>query len=157
MNINTNTSFLLIAYLCQMNASLEIGAALQIKSNKSSMNINLAHRLLGHNSKVQTQHIAKALGISIAQGSMDVCEACAFAKAKQKYTTQESQGHRKSTVLNMKVYSDLSYIYGPNQKQAYKYVWHLMIDSATRIGTDGFYKAKISFIELACQQLQKWK
>ncbi len=32
-----------------------------------------------------------------------------------------------------------------------------MIDSATRLGTDGFYKAKISFIKPACQQLQKWK
>ncbi len=32
-----------------------------------------------------------------------------------------------------------------------------MINSATGLGTDGFYKDKISFIEPACQQLQKWK
>ncbi len=88
---------------------------------------------------------------------MEICEACAIAKARQKNTTQDSQGHGKSTIYNKKVYSDLSYIYGPNQKRAYKYVWHLMIDSATGLGTDGFYKAKISFIEPACQQLQKWK
>ncbi len=36
-------------------------------------------------------------------------------------------------------------------------VWHLMIDSTTGIGITGFYKAKISFIKPACQQLQKWK
>ncbi len=32
-----------------------------------------------------------------------------------------------------------------------------MVDSATGYGTDGFYKAKGSFIEPACMQLQKWK
>ncbi len=32
-----------------------------------------------------------------------------------------------------------------------------MVDSATGYGTDGFYKAKGNFIELACKQLQKWK
>ncbi len=80
---------------------------------------------------------------------MDVCEACAIAK--------DSQGRGKSTIYNEKVYSNLSYVYGPNQTQSYKYVWHLMIDSATGLGNDGFYKAKISFIKPACQQLQKWK
>ncbi len=32
-----------------------------------------------------------------------------------------------------------------------------MVDSATGYGTDRFYHAKGSFIELACKQLQKWK
>ncbi len=99
-----------------MNASLEIEAVLQIKSVKSSMNINLAHRLLGHHSKVQTEQIAKALGIMITLGSMEVCKAFAIAKAKKKNTTQDSQGCSKSTVFNEKVCSNLLYIYGPNHK-----------------------------------------
>ncbi len=32
-----------------------------------------------------------------------------------------------------------------------------MVDSAPRYGTDGFYKAKGSFIEPPCKQLQMWK
>ncbi len=32
-----------------------------------------------------------------------------------------------------------------------------MVDSATGYGTNGFYKAKGSFIKPACMQLQKWK
>ncbi len=117
----------------------------------------MVHRLLGHHSEMQTQQIAKALGILIAQGSMETCEACAMAKAKQKNTQHKSQGHGKASAFNERVYSDLSYIYGPNQKRAQKYVWHLMIDSATGLGTDSFYKAKIEFIEPACKLLQKWK
>ncbi len=60
-------------------------------------------------------------------------------------------------IFNKKVCSDLSFIYIPNQKQAYKYIWHLIIDNATGLGADGFYNAKISFNKPACQQLQKWK
>ncbi len=92
--------------------------------------------------KNRTQEIAKALGIVLKKGPMEVCESCATAKAKQKNTTHDTSGHGKSTTYNNKVYSDLSFIYQPNKKQAYKYVWHLMIDSATWYGTDGFYKAK---------------
>ncbi len=88
---------------------------------------------------------------------MDVCKACAIAKAKQKNTQHKSQGQGKASAINEKVYSDLSYIYGPDQKCALKYIWHLMIDSATGLGTDCFYKAKMEFIELACKLLQKWK
>lgn len=47
-------------------------------------------------------------------------------------------------------------MYGPNKKQVYKYIWHLMIDITTGYVTDGFFKAKSSFIKLACEQLQKW-
>ncbi len=57
----------------------------------------------------------------------------------------------------MRMNSDLSFIYRPNLKQVHKHVWHLMIDSDTRLGSGGFYKAKISFIKPACQQLKKWK
>ncbi len=53
--------------------------------------------------------------------SMDVSELYAIAKGKQKNTTQKSQGCGKSAVFNGKVYSNLSFIYGPNQKQVYKY------------------------------------
>ncbi len=62
----------------------------------------------------------------------------------------------KST-YNDKVYSDLSFVYGPNKKFACKYVWHLMVDSATGYVTDRFYKAKGSFSKPACEHRQEWK
>ncbi len=74
------------------------------------MNINLAHILLGHQGKVCTQDIVKALGITVVQGSMDLCKACAIAKIKQKNTAQETQGCRKSMIFTKKVYSNLSFI-----------------------------------------------
>ncbi len=143
--------------MSQTNTNLEIGVALQTPANKPSININLAHELLGHHGEVQTRQITKALGITLTQRTMEVYKACAIAKTKQKNTTHKPQGRGKSTLFNEKVYSDLSFIYNPNQKQAYKYVWHLMINSATGLGTEGFNKAKFSFIEPACQQLQIWK
>ncbi len=54
---------------------------------------------------------------------MEVCESCAIAKAKQKNTSHDTSGRGKSTTYNNKVYSDLSLVYGPNKKRAYKYVW----------------------------------
>jgi hypothetical protein len=48
------------------------------------MSINRAHQLLGHKSEANTRLTAKALGLTISRGSMEVCEACALAKAKQK-------------------------------------------------------------------------
>lgn len=101
--------------------------------------------------------IAYVLGNKIPYGSMYTCKASAIAKAKQKITTHKSQGCRKSVIFHEKINSDLSFIYGPNQTQKYKYIWHFMIDSTTGLGTDRFYKSKISLIKSACQQLQKWK
>ncbi len=46
-----------------------------------------------------------------------MCKSCAIAKTKQKNTTQESTGRGKSTMYNDKMYSDLSFVYGPNKKQ----------------------------------------
>jgi hypothetical protein len=41
-------------------------------------------QLLGHKSEANTRKSAKALGIVITRGKMEVCKACALAKAKQK-------------------------------------------------------------------------
>ncbi len=146
VKVLTNTSFLFGAYMCRIQNNIEVSAAIQ-SSNQPSLNINMVHQLLGHHSKTWTQQIAKALGILIAQGSMDVCKACAIANAKQKNTQHKSQGQGKASAFNEKVYSDLSYIYGPDQKHAQMYVWHLMVDSATGLVTDRFYKTKIKFID----------
>ncbi len=97
------------------------------------------------------QEIAKALGIVLTKGPMVVCKPCAIAKAKLKNTTHKISGQGKSTTYNNKVYLDLSFIYGPNEKHTYKYVWHLMVDSVSGYGTDEFHKAKRSSIKLTCK------
>ncbi len=150
-----DSSFLLAGYMKRACIQEKV-AAVTIQHHKS-MSPYKAHCLFGHQNENRTQEIAKALGIALTNEPMEVCEPCAIAKAKQKNTAHDSRGRGKSTTYNEKVYSDLSFVYGPNKKRAYKYVWHLMVDSATGYGTDGFYKAKGSFIEPACRQLQKWK
>ncbi len=77
--------------MCQVNPSSDVRAVSKLET-KPSMNINLTHNLLVHHIQVHTHEILKALvGITIAQGLMNVCEAYPIAKAMQKNTTHESQ------------------------------------------------------------------
>jgi hypothetical protein len=69
-------------YAAKFARSEEISAVNTEAGTK--MNINRAHQLLGHKSEANTRKSAKALGIVITRGKMEVCEACALAKAKQK-------------------------------------------------------------------------
>ncbi len=137
------------------NMPRDVAAA--TKEDSTTLSPNEVHHLFGHHNENRTLEIAKALGIVLTKGPMEVCESCAIAKAKQKNTTHDTSGCGKSTTYNNKVYLDLSFVCGSNKKCAYKYVWHLMVDNATGYSTDGFYKAKGNFIELACKQLQKWR
>ncbi len=81
------------------------------------MNINLAHKLLGHCGEIETHEISKALGITITCISMVVCEVCAIANTKQKNTAHKSQGCHNCMIFNEKVYINLSFIFGPNQRE----------------------------------------
>ncbi len=70
MKINTDTNFLLGAYLCQLIAGSKISATLQKTTERPDMSINIAHKLLDHHGEVCTRQIAKALQISLAKGNM---------------------------------------------------------------------------------------
>lgn len=150
-----DSSFLLAGYMKQVFIQDEVAAVAM--RNPQELSPNEAHHLFGYHNKNRTREIAKALGIVLTKGPMEVCKSCAIAKAKQKNTTHDTSSRGNSTTYNDKVYLDLSFVFGPNKKRAYKYMWHLMVDSATGYGTEGFYKAKNNFIEPACRQLQKWK
>ena len=54
------------------------------------MNIEKAHRLLGHGDEESTRHTAKQLGWVITRGNMKPCLVCAKAKAKQKNISKQS-------------------------------------------------------------------
>ncbi len=83
VKINMDTSFLLGAYLCRINADPKVRVVLQKATEQPDMSINTAHKLLGHHGEVGTRQIAKALRISLTKGNMEVCKACAIAKARQ--------------------------------------------------------------------------
>ncbi len=57
--------------MCEVSPISEVGVVSNIKT-KPSININLAHKLLGHHGEVHMHEIVKALGITITQGSMNV-------------------------------------------------------------------------------------
>ncbi len=81
IKINVDTSVLLGTYLCRVYASSEVRAISNMEM-RTSLNIDLAHKLLGHHSKVQKRKIVKALGVRLTQDSMAVSNACDIAKAK---------------------------------------------------------------------------
>jgi hypothetical protein len=56
----------------------------------TTMNIEKAHRLLGHQSEDATRKTAKHLGWNITSGTVQTCLPCTIGKAKQK-NTQSSQ------------------------------------------------------------------
>ncbi len=51
-----------------------------------SLSLKEAHQLFWHHNENWMQEIAKALGIVLTQGPMEVCETCSIVKAKQKNT-----------------------------------------------------------------------
>jgi hypothetical protein len=91
----------------------KLGAVYSAKFARSEagtkMNINRAHQLLGHKSEANTHKSAKALGIVITRGKMEVCEVCALAKAKQKDVPKKPVSE-KVEVPFQRVHTDISQI-----------------------------------------------
>jgi hypothetical protein len=53
-----------------------------------TMDIEKAHRLLGHQSEEGTRNTAKYLGWTITNGAMPVCLPCTIGKAEQENTVK---------------------------------------------------------------------
>lgn len=74
-----------------------------------------------------------------------MCNLC-NCKSRAKENNSSLNRMWQEYFYNKKVYSDLSFVYGPNKKRAYKYVWHLKVDSPTGYGNIGLFKAKASLL-----------
>jgi hypothetical protein len=77
--IPTNKGMLLAMYF---KRNTEIAGAMQ-DDHVTKMTIGQAHNMLGHADEASTRKTAKELNIEIVRGTMQPCEHCAVAKAKQ--------------------------------------------------------------------------
>ena len=105
--IPTKEGAIFALYHRRDNPSAEMG---QIMATKPvTMNIAQAHDKLGHLNEDSTRKVAKYMGWTITRGTLQVCEGCAAAKAKQKNVVKQSD-HVASEVAGERVFLDISSI-----------------------------------------------
>jgi hypothetical protein len=75
----------------------------------TTMSIDKAHRLLGHQSEDATRKTAKSLGWTITNGSMAPCLPCTIGKAKQKSTVKMSK-HETCSSPGERIFTDIASI-----------------------------------------------
>jgi len=87
-----------------------------------------AHSLLGHSNEEATCKSAKALGWDLKPGSLQPCEACTAAKAKQKNVPKES-AHVSASASYERIYLDIATVkLFDSDVKVVNLNWHIMVD-----------------------------
>ena len=124
------------------------------------LNIDKAHRLLGHGDEESTRHTAKQLGWIITRGNMKPCMACARAKAKQKNICKASTSP-KATEPGGRVFLDLSKVTVSRSDgsdfELKKKWWKIMVDQATGKKWSEFTDTKSGMVEPTCEWMHQMK
>jgi hypothetical protein len=101
------------------------------------IDINKIHHILGHASEETTKRTAKYYRVEL-KGTMEKCESCALAKARQKNVSKVTE--HKATKVGERIYMDISSVnthtFGGN-----KY-WLLVIDAFSDMCWSYFLPAK---------------
>jgi len=102
-----------------------------------SVDINVAHRVLGHANAGYVQNTAGSLGWKL-EGTLRPCASCAFGKSRRASIPRSADSHatRKGDLIGF----DITYIKHPSQGRAQ--YWLLVMDHATSHCTSYFMKAK---------------
>jgi hypothetical protein len=74
----------------------------------TTMNVEKAHCLLGHQSEDTTRKIAKCIGWEITKGALKPCLSCSIGKAKQKNTVKDSD-HVKCKAPGERIFTDIAF------------------------------------------------
>jgi Reverse transcriptase (RNA-dependent DNA polymerase) len=120
------------------------------------MNVNKAHRLLGHQSESTTRKTAEYLGWRITRGTMEPCVPCTIGKAKQKNTVKVSQ-REKSKTPGERIFTDIASVRPKEDTQLSKPFWCIKVDERTQIKFSSFHKHKDEMVESSCELFDKWK
>eukprot|EP00957_Ditylum_brightwellii_P178946 13631561-Ditylum_brightwellii.AAC.1 len=75
------------------------------------MNVNKAHKILGHADEDKTGAMAKHFNWTIVRGGMKTCEACAVGKARQKNVPKDSS-HEHATKPGERIFTGITTIKG---------------------------------------------
>ena len=127
-------------------------------AKKKTITLKEAHEMLGHMNNDATKQTIEALGYSITDTTMPVCESCAVGKAKQKDVPKVSKGI-KASEAGERVFMDISSVKAKKNGypiNANKH-WVMTVDELTGMKFSSFYKTKDGMVEPTLEQWQKWK
>jgi hypothetical protein len=120
------------------------------------LTLNQAHQRLGHHNEDLTRQIAKSLGIELQKGSLDKCESCAIAKARQKNVTKNSD-HDFPSLPNERVYLDQALVKKKkNMPVPTMPNWCIIVDERTQLKFSSFHEKKNGMVEPVCVQFDQW-
>ena len=125
---NGNVYGLVVNRMMEASPVLDVG---------KSITVQQAHVLFGHVSEDATRKMAAAFGIKVT-GSMELCDACALAKGKQKNVSKDTSV--SSTRPGERLYIDLSSVNAISVGGS-KYM-AMIVDDHTRFKWAFFLKAK---------------
>ena len=137
----------------------EITAVSTTSASGTKMSLKKAHSLLGHINIDATRAIAKVLGWNITRDKVDVCIACALAKAKQKNVCKLSE-RPKAVVVGGCLFIDLSVLTVPKDQGMSKIRnknWLLVVDERSNKKWSSFFSSKNGFIEPFVEFLSQLK
>jgi hypothetical protein len=91
------------------------------------MNIEKAHRVLGHQSEEATRKTAKYFGWTITRGGLQTCLPCTVGKAKQKSTVKHSK-YKPSGTQGERIFTDIASIRPVEGVKVNKPHWCIKVD-----------------------------
>jgi hypothetical protein len=156
-----------VTFDLKINTRKGVVFAVYLKRNKEVANVMTdivkhmgimeAHDKIGHGDERSTRKAAEALDIVITRGTMQPCEACTIAKAKQKNVPKESE-HVKAIDGERRIFLDISTIKKvKNGPSVTKPNWRIMVDEKSSLKFSEFFQTKDGMVEPTCEQLHKWK
>ena len=126
----------------------------------TTMNIEKAHRLLGHGDEESTRQTAKHLNWVITRGTLKPCLACAMAKSKQKNISKTSTSE-KADKPGGRVFLDLSKVtvskLDGSEFELNRKWWKIIVDQATGKKWSDFTDTKSGMVENTCEFMHKMK
>jgi hypothetical protein len=123
-------------------------------SVSTTMKIDIAHRLLGHQSEDATRKTAKCLEWNTRSGALQPCLPCTIGKAKQKNTVKTSN-HEQCKSPGERIYTDIASIRPTEGVQVPKPHWCMKVDERTQFKVPSFHAHKDDMVEESCELFEK--
>jgi hypothetical protein len=109
--------------------------------------INKAHVLLGHNNDNDTRQIASHVGWTITRRSLEICDSCANAKARQKYVPNISTSE-KATMINGRWFQEKSTLKVHKGQKGTTKTWNFKLMSSLDSHGLGFITRRINSLRV---------
>jgi hypothetical protein len=133
------------------------GGEVAAVASDQKLDLQTAHRRLGHCGEDMTRATAKALGWNINPGSLGPCLACTIGKAKQKNVPKAPES-KPADENNGRIYLDIATVKDKEgMPKPTKPHWRIMVDERTKLKFTDFLETKNGMVELTCEKFHRWK